>query len=115
MAQIIQVLNDLFEGECTYGDLVAFAESVRIKLMESQTLPSQALANTREQAVNSPNLLEEAAECHHFDDRGVWQHEPAGAELGSDLSRPAVCAAAAGALWERSRRRQEWARGQVGP
>jgi type I restriction enzyme R subunit len=59
LAEIIRALNDMFEGELTEGDRVAFAESVRTKLMESATLRAQAAANTAEQFANSPNLREE--------------------------------------------------------
>lgn len=58
LAEIIRALNDMFEGELTDGDRVAFAESVRTKLMESATLRAQAAANTAEQFANSPNLGE---------------------------------------------------------
>ena len=59
LGEIIRALNDLFEGELTDGDRVAFAESVRTKLMESATLRAQAAANTAEQFANSPNLRDE--------------------------------------------------------
>jgi type I restriction enzyme R subunit len=59
LAEIIRALNDMFEGELTDGDRVAFAESVRSKLMESLTLRAQAAANTQEQFANSPNLRDE--------------------------------------------------------
>jgi type I restriction enzyme R subunit len=59
LAGIIRVPNDLFEGDLTDGDRVAFAGSVRSELMASATLRAQAAANTREQFGNSPNLREE--------------------------------------------------------
>jgi len=59
LAEIIRALNDMFEGELTEGDRVAFADSVRTKLMESATLRAQAAANTAEQFANSPNLRDD--------------------------------------------------------
>ena len=104
LAQIIQALNDLFEGELTDGDRVAFAESVRTKLMESETLRAQAAANTREQFVNSPNLREEllnaiisTMEAHGSMSRQALNSEAIQAGLLSVLLGP-------GALWERLRR-----------
>jgi type I restriction enzyme R subunit len=103
LAQIIQALNDLFEGELTDGDRVAFAESVRTKLMESETLRAQAAANTREQFVNSPNLREEllnaiisTMEAHGSMSRQALNSEAIQAGLLSVLLGP-------GALWERLR------------
>lgn len=107
LAQIIQALNDLFEGELTDGDRVAFAESVRTKLMESETLRAQAAANTREQFVNSPNLREEllnaiisTMEAHGSMSRQALNSEAIQAGLPSVLLGP-------GALWERLRRGDE--------
>ena len=107
LAQIIQALNDLFEGELTDGDRVAFAESVRTKLMESETLRAQAAANTREQFVNSPNLREEllnaiisTMEAHGSMSRQALNSETIQAGLLSVLLGP-------GALWERLRRGDE--------
>ncbi len=107
LAQIIQALNDLFEGELTDGDRVAFAESVRTKLMESETLRAQAVANTREQFVNSPNLREEllnaiisTMEAHGSMSRQALNSEAIQAGLLSVLLGP-------GALWERLRRGDE--------
>ncbi|PZW36965.1 type I restriction enzyme R subunit [Humitalea rosea] len=107
LAQIIQALNDLFEGELTDGDRVAFAESVRTKLMESETLRAQAAANTREQFVNSPNLREEllnaiisTMEAHGSMSRQALNSEAIQAGLLSVLLGP-------GALWECLRRGDE--------
>lgn len=111
LAQIIQALNDLFEGELTDGDRVAFAESVRTKLMESETLRAQAAANTREQFVNSPNLREEllnaiisTMEAHGSMSRQALNSEAIQAGLLSVLLGP-------GALWERLRRGEEGGEG----
>ena len=60
LAAIIQAINDLFEGDVTEGDAVAYVDSVlKGKLLESETLQAQAAANTKEQFANSPRLQEE--------------------------------------------------------
>ena len=59
LAEIIEALNDLFEGELTDGDKVSFFEGLRSKLMESETLKAQAAVNGREQFANSPSLQQE--------------------------------------------------------
>lgn len=102
--EIIRALNDLFEGELTDGDRVAFAESVRSKLMESATLRAQATANTREQFGNSPNLREEllnaiiaTMEAHGSMSRQALNSEATQAGLLAVLLGP-------GALWETLRK-----------
>ena len=59
LAAIIASINDLFEGDLTEGDKVSFFTAVEAKLLESDTLRAQAVANTREQFMNSPNLNDE--------------------------------------------------------
>ena len=59
LAAIIASINDLFEGDLTEGDKVSFFTAVEAKLLESDTLRAQAVANTREQFMNSPNLSDE--------------------------------------------------------
>lgn len=100
LEEIIRALNDLFEGELTDGDRVAFAESVRSKLMESPTLRKQAAANTREQFSNSPNLREELVnaiiatmEAHGSMSRQALNSEAIQAGLLNVLLGP-------GELWE---------------
>jgi type I restriction enzyme R subunit len=100
LGEIIRALNDLFEGELTDGDRVAFAESLRSKMMESATLRAQAAANTREQFGNSPNLREEllnaiiaTMEAHGSMSRQALNSEAIQAGLISMLLGP-------GALWE---------------
>nr|WP_232478399.1 type I restriction endonuclease [Roseomonas rosulenta] len=107
LAEIIRALNDLFEGELTDGDRVAFAESVRSKLMESSTLRAQASANTREQFGNSPNLREEllnaiiaTMEAHGSMSRQALNSEATQAGLLAVLLGP-------GALWEGLRTGEE--------
>jgi type I restriction enzyme R subunit len=60
LREIIAAMNDLFEGEITEGDTVAYVDTViKEKLLESDLLRSQAVANTKEQFGNSPNLGDE--------------------------------------------------------
>lgn len=107
LGEIIRALNDLFEGELTDGDRVAFAESIRSKMMESATLRAQAAANTREQFGNSPNLREEllnaiiaTMEAHGSMSRQALNSEAVQAGLLAVLLGP-------GALWEGLRKGEE--------
>ena len=60
LREIISAINDLFDGEITEGDAVAYVDSViKTKMLESDLLRSQAAANTKEQFTNSPNLSDE--------------------------------------------------------
>jgi type I restriction enzyme, R subunit len=104
MLTIIRALNDMFEGELTDGDRVAFTESVRTKLMESATLRAQAAANTAEQFANSPNLREEllnaiiaTMEAHGSMSRQALNSEAIQAGLLAVLLGP-------GGLWDSLRR-----------
>jgi type I restriction enzyme R subunit len=55
--EIIQKVNDLFEGELTDQDKLVYVNNViRGKLLESETLVQQAANNTKEQFANSPDL-----------------------------------------------------------
>ena len=57
LAEIIQRMNDLFEGDLTDGDQLVYANSViKGKLLESDTLRKQAANNSKEQFANSPDL-----------------------------------------------------------
>lgn len=60
MAEIIEKVNDLFEGELTDHDKLVYVNSViKGKLLESETLRQQASSNTKEQFANSPDLKTE--------------------------------------------------------
>lgn len=59
LAEIIAVMNDLFEGDITDGDTVTYVKTLKEKLLESDSLRAQAAANTTEQFSNSPSLDEE--------------------------------------------------------
>ncbi len=55
--EIIQKVNDLFEGELTEGDRLVYVDGViKGKLLESEVLQQQAASNTKEQFANSPDL-----------------------------------------------------------
>jgi len=58
--EIIQKVNDLFEGELTDQDKLVYVNNVIMgKLLESETLKQQANNNTKEQFGNSPDLNKE--------------------------------------------------------
>ena len=60
MGEIIEKLNDLFEGELTDQDRLVYVNNViKGKLLESETLRQQAANNTKEQFANSPDLKTE--------------------------------------------------------
>lgn len=57
LADIIEKVNDLFEGELTDDDKLVYVNSVlKGKLLESEILVQQAANNTKEQFANSPDL-----------------------------------------------------------
>jgi type I restriction enzyme R subunit len=57
LTEIIQKVNDLFEGELTDDDKLVYVNSViKGKMLESATLRQQAVNNTKEQFANSPDL-----------------------------------------------------------
>ena len=57
LTEIIQKVNDLFEGELTDDDKLVYVNNViKGKLLESMTLRQQAANNTKEQFANSPDL-----------------------------------------------------------
>ena len=60
LAEIIQKVNDLFDGELTDQDKLVYVNSViKGKLLESTVLQQQASSNTKEQFGNSPDLKKE--------------------------------------------------------
>ncbi len=60
LAEIIQKVNTLFEGELTDDDKLVYVNSVlKSKLLESPILVQQAANNTKEQFSNSPDLANE--------------------------------------------------------
>ena len=60
LREIIEKVNDLFEGELTDQDKLVYVNNViKGKLLESETLRQQAANNTKEQFANSPDLKTE--------------------------------------------------------
>jgi type I restriction enzyme, R subunit len=57
LREIIEKVNDLFEGELSDQDKLVYVNNVlKGKLLESETLRKQAASNTKEQFANSPDL-----------------------------------------------------------
>ncbi|MEI6415964.1 MAG: type I restriction endonuclease subunit R, partial [Pseudomonadota bacterium] len=60
LREIIQKVNDLFQGELTDQDKLVYVKDViKGKLLESKTLQQQAANNTKEQFATSPDLQHE--------------------------------------------------------
>ena len=60
LAEIIEKVNDLFEGDLSDQDKLVYVNSViKGKLLESEKLRQQATNNTKEQFANSPDLKSE--------------------------------------------------------
>lgn len=60
LAELIEKVNDLFEGDLTPGDKLVYVNDViKGKLTESEKLAEQALNNTKEQFAASPDLANE--------------------------------------------------------
>lgn len=60
LAEIIEKVNDLFEGDLTDDDKLIYVNNVLMgKLMESEVLAEQAANNTKEQFAASPDLARE--------------------------------------------------------
>lgn len=56
LSEIVSKLNDLFTGDLTNNDQLAYAMAIRGKLLENKTLAQQAASNLKEQFANSPAL-----------------------------------------------------------
>ena len=63
LAEIVARVNDLFEGELTEQDEIAYVQTLKGKLLESATLAQQAAGNTKEQFESSPDLSRELTEA----------------------------------------------------
>uniref|UniRef100_UPI0035B38846 type I restriction endonuclease subunit R n=1 Tax=Aquabacterium sp. TaxID=1872578 RepID=UPI0035B38846 len=59
LSEIVQKVNDLFDGELTDHDMLAFVDNIKGKMMESDLLVQQAMNNTKEQFSNSPDFTSE--------------------------------------------------------
>jgi type I restriction enzyme R subunit len=100
LTAIIAAINDLFEGDLTEGDAVAFVETIKSKMMEAPVLQAQAAANKKEQFLNSPNLQDElmkslidAMAAHQTMSKQALNSENVRARLMTVLLGP-------GELWE---------------
>ena len=57
LAEIIERVNDMFDGDLTDNDRLVYVNNViKGKLLESQKLQEQAANNSKEQFSNSPDL-----------------------------------------------------------
>ncbi len=59
LSELIKELNELFEGELTDADVINYTNSIRDKVLESPTLRKQALANTKDRLIISPDFERE--------------------------------------------------------
>ena len=57
--EIIAKVNDLFDGELTDGDKLAYVHVINEKMLASELLQQQAANNTKEQFSSSPDLPQE--------------------------------------------------------
>ena len=58
LKEIIQKMNDLFEGELTDADQINFVNHIRDKMLENPVLAQQAAANQKDQFSASPDFHE---------------------------------------------------------
>ena len=74
LAELIEKVNSLFDGELTDHDKLVYVNNViKGKLLESETLRQQAANNSKEQFANSPDLksalldaIMSALDAHHL-------------------------------------------------
>ena len=59
LAEIIERVNDLFGADTTDGDQLSYVTTLRVKMLESDALVTQAANNTEAQFANSPTLKDE--------------------------------------------------------
>lgn len=105
LAEIIAKVNDLFEGQLSDGDKLIYVNNVIIgKMLESETLRTQAENNTKEQFASSPDLEAElvnaiidASEAHSSMSRQALGSEKVRKSLMDVLLGP-------GELYERLRK-----------
>jgi type I restriction enzyme R subunit len=105
LAELIEKVNDLFEGDLTPGDKLVYVNDViKGKLLESEKLAEQAANNTKEQFKNSPDLDKElegaiidALAAHSEMSKQALESATLRADLKSVLL-------GAGQLWEELRR-----------
>ena len=59
LSEIIEKMNDLFEGDLTEGDQLSYFNTAFNKIAESEELVQQSCSNSKEQFANSPDLRTE--------------------------------------------------------
>ena len=59
LSDLIKELNELFEGELTDNDVINYTNSIRDKVLESDTLRKQVKANTKDHLMVSPDFESE--------------------------------------------------------
>lgn len=101
LMEIIEKLNDLFDGDLTDDDKLSYVnDTLRKKLMQSDVLVQQAKGNTKEQFGSSPNLGDELinAIIASFDDHSTMSKQA----LESESVRRGIIALllGPGQLWE---------------
>ena len=97
LTEIIQKVNDLFEGDLTDGDRLVYVNDViKGKMLESDLLIKQAVSNTKVQFSNSPDLdsaltnaIMDALEAHTAMSTQALQSETVRAGLKAILLGPA--------------------------
>jgi len=97
LREIIQRVNDLFEGDLTDGDRLVYVNDViKGKMLESDLLRQQAANNTKEQFANSPDLnkalldaIMDALEAHAVMSTQALESETVREGLKSILLGPA--------------------------
>ncbi|MBK7263916.1 MAG: type I restriction endonuclease subunit R [Rubrivivax sp.] len=112
LSELIEKVNDLFEGDLTPGDKLVYVNDViKGKLMESQKLAEQAMNNTKEQFAASPDLANEimnavmdALTAHTEMSKQALESEA----LRSDMKDVLL---GAGKLWEELRGKAQGAHG----
>lgn len=95
--EIIAKVNDLFDGDLTEDDKLVYVNSVlKGKLLESETLVSQAKNNTKEQFANSPdfsaelmNAIMDSLSAHEIMSKQALESELVRAGLKDILLGPA--------------------------
>jgi type I restriction enzyme R subunit len=106
LSELIEKVNDLFEGDLSPGDKLVYVNDViKGKLMESETLAEQALNSTKEQFADSPDLAKEimnavmgALSAHSAMSKQALESE----KLRSDMKEVLL---GAGKLWEGLRKK----------
>jgi type I restriction enzyme R subunit len=83
LEEILEKVNQLFEGELTDDDKVGYIKTLKAKLIESDVLVDQATNNTKEQFANSSDLTKgiEAAIISALEAHTTMSRQALGEEL----------------------------------